>query len=207
MTEYSYPARRERRPLSDKERREAITRILSGIGTAINEVVANPADRQTFQPPEIPRQPGTHLEEYADGTVLKTYEGPHTFKLSDLAAYISRDPVANDMGPVLIRATGINAEGRYEPRRIYLTSQGMALGVATPEGKERIVKDIPLTEDSLNESPPIVIGQPWTSPAGKNVGRIDSVTVPYTDAYSPSGNIIQKPSPLIDAKNILEKYE
>ena len=158
---------------------------------------------------EAVKTPRVTLDQYEDGSVVKTYTGPQTLKVVELAKEVADDPVAADVGPVLIRAVGQRGDGSLERRVLFFNGRAMMGGAIDSEGKLHLTKQALVDEAALAQLPDIEIRKPWESPFG-NIGQVRSVSLPQVEAFAredlsypgPAG-----PQPLAQARGLLEQFE
>jgi hypothetical protein len=158
---------------------------------------------------EAVKTPRITLDQYEDGSVVRTYTGPQTLKAVELAREIVDDPVAADVGPVLIRAVGQREDGSLERRVLFFNGRAMMGGAIDPEGKLHLTKKALVDEAALTQLPDIEIRKPWESPFG-NVGQVKSVSLPQAEAFAPEDLSYPGPAgsqPLAQARDLLEQFE
>ena len=175
--------------LSDSERVAHMKLGAASVDVVMDSSGRNPAGHRNAETsqasPEHVAKPTTILEHYPDDSVAKTYLGPQTLRASELVHEILWDPVALDAGPLVVHATGINQKGDLEDRVLFFDGDVMVGSSLDSEGRLGDVKGALVNLDQLHKADPIEIGKPWTSPLGKNVGRINYVKVPYTRGFDP----------------------
>ncbi|HMH70392.1 MAG TPA: hypothetical protein VK502_03250 [Candidatus Saccharimonadales bacterium] len=190
------PKREQPRPANER-----LKAALGAMGTAMERITDGTTPEKTADEPR--------LLQYEDGTIVTEFTKGE-FTLRELSAAVDSDPIAADMGPVLIRATGMMPDGQLQPRFAYVGEGAFISGVEDPDNPGKLLfsrkRSTPLNRDMLAHSSAIKIGEAWESPVG-NLGRIDSITIPYThaipeDQVQRAGSI----SPLAQGREKIDEF-
>jgi|GEM_PF-2411704 len=213
-----HPKRHER-AMSDAQRAR-LANVLGNIGTGLGnfaakaggagtEASASSSSPSPRAPEVVSKVPNVELYTYNGGdSAVEVRTGPVVHKMSELMRSTLQPGADGEGRPVMIQATAKRQDGAYENRVAFFDTEAMIAGRLV-NGQLLNPKRLRLKPGVLENADPIVGNQPWTLPLSNvNLGRVDAVTVPHTDALiNPIEADPTNPSPLDAGQYLLEEFK